>query len=672
MLAKANVTHDITISTVGGTALGFMRYRDGNQRRDYTIQDAPTIQPASPSLGEIREAQFPPEISMVFSQSDWRGGIGGENTETHPFQLATAVKIDTSVRGLLQNAREITAVTVDTNPDVFKATGFAIVGTEFWAFMGRDVYSRSGATTLAIGTEPINAANIYRNGLEFGDYTIAASWVAATDLPTRFIHKRDADADWTLGAAGTGTQVNGAKYFAKGKNSAGADILWGGYVSRADATTGSNIIVSTSDITLPLAPANWSSEVSIGDSAAPITGLVSDGDNLLILKTDGIWAYYSDGTQENLTPDFEGMAHPDNFRGAYNWNGHVLLPMGAGGLMELVDGKLYDISMLISAPDATAVGSSATQPALHGRVVAITGDPQSLFILVQDTTNTRYHLLMAKWLEMGDVYNYRWHHLGWTVYTTDTVEEHSALMADGVPSGSTIFRRIWIGVESTGSNLLPTFLPQETDTSEGFTNDTDAVAQFTGYDAGRVQVSKTFASINIESANLGAGGRLYEVEYRLNRTGSWLTDVTFTGGTVGGNTCDLSPNQTATFPAGTTGRILELRVKPALTTVGTTGPQILSIRVTSTLRPPATAMLPLSLHLGDGVRQLNGAFGGRPKLDLAQLITWDEQAAEVTVVDERGTSRSMVFVAGNMKITELSNEAGMRPSYRVDILLATV
>jgi len=83
-------------------------------------------------------------------------------------------------------------------------------------------------------------------------------------------------------------------------------------------------------------------------------------------------------------------------------------------------------------------------------------------------------------------------------------------------------------------------------------------------------------------------------------------------------------------------------------------------------------MLPLSLYLGDRVRLLNGSIGGRPQLDLAQLETWDAQAAEVSVVDSRGTSRSMVFVSGRLKVTEIANEAGMRSEWKVDVLLATV
>lgn len=633
-----------------------MRYRgaNGQRPRKFMLGDAKTLEPRVLSMGELTEAEFPPQYSLYFSESDWRGGIGGEFHKSTPLQLATSVKIDASVLGKLQLAREVKSTTVGSNPDNYKPSGFAIVGTEVWAFIGRDVYIWNyGTTSWDIMTEP-QAANVtYRNGVEFKGKTYAACW-DSSDVPTRYIYKADADAQWTLIAASAG---NYPKYIAKGKNVDGDDLLFGGNFGSGAVN---NLRTSSAD---PTVGASWATAIAIGDSSSEITGLLSDGQTVLILKTDGIWAYYADGTQQNLTPDFASMAHPDNFRGAYMWNGHALLPLGAGGLMELSEGKLYDISLKLRVPNDTT---------LHGRVVAITGDPQSLFILVQDTTNLKYHLLMAKWLELDGTYKYRWHHLGSIAYTTDTVEEHITLFAEGVPSGANIHHRVWIGVESTGSSLLPYFYPLDTDAEDGFTNDTDVIAQFQKFDANLPKVNKSFASVDIESANLGAGGRLFTVEYRVDN-GSWLTDLTFTGGTVGGNTCDLSPNQTATFPNGTTGKILEIRVKPALTSVGTTSPELLHIRVTAQLRPSTLKVLPLSLHLADGQRLLNGTIATRgPVADLSQLETWDAQAAEVIVADDRSTTRNMVFLPGLMKVEEIHHEAYRRPEYIVGVVLAEV
>ena len=70
------------------------------------------------------------------------------------------------------------------------------------------------------------------------------------------------------------------------------------------------------------------------------------------------------------------------------------------------------------------------------------------------------------------------------------------------------------------------------------------------------------------------------------------------------------------------------------------------------------------------MRLLNGTTAGRVAGDLAQLRTWDGQAAAVTVVDTEGTSRNYVFLSGTLKITELRKEVGRRPEYLVEALLA--
>ena len=653
-MAKAKVSHDITISTVGGTTLGFMLYRNG-QKRPFRLNDAQTLRPRVLGMGELTEAEFPPEYRAYTSQEDWRVGLGGLTHREDVKRLANAVKIDASTRGRLFPASELKLSAVNTTPTKYAPTGFGTVGTEVVAFIGREPYTWDyGTPDWHKGTAPVASAFIYRNGVEFKGETYVCCWQASDDAPQAYIHKADADADgsWTR----VTTSPNTPKYLAKGRNSSGDEILWGGNWGSGST----HVIRSTTD---PTSAANWSAKVAIGQSDSEITCLVQDGDTVLVCKTNGIWAYYTDGTSENLTPEFETNAHPDNFRESFNWNGHIILPIGAGGMRELVGGKLFDISLELVAP---------LQTTLHGRVVAVTGDDDSLFIMVQDVANTDYHLMMAKWMNFQGVNDFRWHHVATAGWTTSTIEEHAVLFAEGIPSGSTIHHRVWMGVPSGGSNELPFFYSiDDTDAEFGFTNDTDAHWQSTEIDQNLPKVEKTWATIDIESADLGAGGRTIELQYRLD-AGSWLTDLNDAAGNADG-VVDTSPDQVMTFPAGSTGKILEVRGYPKLTSVGTTGAAMIYFRVTSQLRPDSLKLIPLDLHLGDRVPSLNGSRrNGRPKLDLAQLETWDEQAAEVTVVDPRGTSRTMVFLPGMLKITELSNEAGHRPEYRVQTMLAEV
>ena len=493
----------------------------------------------------------------------------------------------------------------------------------------------------------------------------------------------------------------------------------------------------------------WSAAISIGQSDSQITALVTveDGAVLYICKTNGIWTYEGrSGVVTNLAPDFTAQIHPDNFRGAIHWGDRVLLPLGAGGMMQIRDGstELEDVSFeTAAAPDETW---------LHGRVLALTSTPTAVFALVQDADTLEAHLLMGELVPAytEDGQDIAWWQMGHIKYATSSVEEHWTLFAEGVPSGSNIHRRIWVGVESSGSNLLPYFLPLETDISEGYTDDGAIAARASGaviaegatftaadttltVDSGTLfevnhvldiegermtvsaisgndltvqrgmlggdaaethadgtaisirdfpevalteldwnqpQENKTFASIDFTTANLGAGGRQFTVLYRVD-AGAWKKDLTDSAGNADG-VVDTSPSQTLTFPSATTGKVLELRIFPALTTVGTTGPELSYFRANAQIRPGAVISIVGDFYLADDMLLLNGARGGQPKADLANLRTWAAQAAEVEFTDAEGTARQMVISPGTLSVQQVAHEANRRPEWRVRMLMLAV
>ena len=624
---------------------------------------------------------------------------------------------------------------VDSAPNSYIPSGFATVGTEEWSFQGRDVYSWDYTNKQwDIGTEPHAASLIYRNGVEFNTRTYVPSWyptagtspTVAADSPSNYLYKLDTDANWTRAADNPGGTTNSQpKYFAIADGK-----LWGGNWSLmtdsaanldealdasetgVDVTDGTKFVVDDiiliddelmavdsisvntltvtraflgttgashsngTDVTIRIAdgerhtirnlttaPTTWGAAVSIGGTDSEITALVGVGTTLIVCKTNGLWAYYPSGDVENLTPEFENMAHPDNFRGAFNWNGHVLLPLGAGGMMDLWEGEIRDVSMLLYAPEQTA---------LHGRVCAIHGEPTKLYILLLDPSSTKkYYILMAEWAEFEGTETFRWHHVGEITYTTSTVEEHAALMAMGIPSGTIVHHRLWVGIESAGSNAEPYLLPDVDDVDDGFTNDTDALVQFTIHDKNFPQVNASYATLDVESANLGIGGRQWEFEFRKDK-GSWLSTLSDAAGNADG-VVDVSPTQTMNFPDDTTAKLLEVRAYPKLTSVGITSPELLSFRVTYQLRFDQLELIPVQIHIADGLMGLNGAIGAcRPKADLAQLRTWDRDAAAVKVVDAEGTSHDCVFVPGAMKVQRIRHAPGQRPEYVVSCVLAEV
>ena len=632
-----------------------------NGQHGYTLEDMQTIAPRTLTTEELDSAQLPPQVALTQFQTDWSAGLGGRDHRLDPLRYASGVKMDASVPGQAQLARALTVTTDDTAPTAYKPSGFAIVGTEVWSFQERDVYSLTYATNQWVkATAPQAVAVVYRNGVEYGANTYVPAWLTADDSAGTYIYRKDADAndgagagvEWTLSTLATKT----FKYFARGRNAAGTEILIGANISASVPNT----LYWATD---PTNAGSWTLLDTIGNSDSAITGLISDGRTVLILKTNGVWAYYADGSVENLTPEFESMADPDNFRNAFNWNGHLLLPLGSGGMNELVEGSLYDLSMKRRY--------AVDQTNLHGRVVAIGGDSSRLFILVLDTTNTKYHLLMATWDTFESTQDFRWHHVGSITYTTSTVANHSTLFAEGIPSGSTLHHRIWVGIESGGSNRLPYFypLPDPDDTNLAYSADDDSELVTVVWDALFAKENKLYRTIDVTTDNLGAGANDHYIEgkYRVDG-GAW----TFVTGTQ--STSKLtSDTQTLTFATEVTGKTLELQFLFFQGTTTTTTPILKDFTVRGAIRMTAIKMIQVKAYLADNIILLNGARGGTVVADLAQLQTWNNGANEVILAEpDASTTRNVVFLPGTLKIQYAAVVSKRRTEYLISFALGVV
>ena len=650
-MSNAAVSHDITISTLAGTALGFMLARDQNGRRDYSMRQSQVLQPRVMSMGELTDAEFPPDIELIWTQNDWQRGIGGVTQRRDPLKLQKATKID-ATQMFLRQGQHLTTATVNTNPGTYDTAGFARVRTEVWAFIGDDAYQwnyTGSAWRINAGHPALSAAtNVVRNAVEYLGYSIAAVHkTGANPSPDRYLTKTDGKTSWTRVAAAPAAagEQDSFLYFAVADGK-----LWGAR---------SRQIFSTTTAGRPTS-ADWSASTIIGRTSALMTGLLGAGNTLLILMSDGVHAYYNNGTQENLTPGFEKMYSDQHFKGGFMWSSRkAILPTYPDGLWELdvgvngrIDPVMRDISLKHSLPQQTQ---------FHGQVVAVAGNPQFLFVLVDDASNTKYHLLQAEFVEFEGKTEYNWHHIGDIAYTTGTVLHHATLFVEGVPSGTIEHHRIWVGVHSTGSNLLPAFYPLSGDAEEGYTNDTDPVAVTVAHDFNLPKVSKTFVSLDVETRNGGTGGRQWDGYYVLDEASR-----------VSIGTFDVSPTKSIDFAAGITGKIIQLEFEPKLTSVGTTAAELLNFRLKAMLRPGSVRLLPLHIYLADNQMLLNGATGGRPKADLAQLIAWKDQAAAVTVVTPEGASINMVFLTQNCWYEEIAHEKGRRSEYIFHALLAEV
>ena len=420
-----------------------------------------------------------------------------------------------------------------------------------------------------------------------------------------------------------------------------------------------HVIRSSAD---PSNSGSWSSATAIGDQNAPITGLLvdEDTDTLLIAKTDGLWQQYYEPLEDggrlflrNLTIQFRDQNHPNNFLGLYSWNKRVLLPLGGGGLMEysVSSGEARDISFRLTADELTE---------LHGRVLAITSNSETVYIALKDASVETIYILAGNLVSVEGNTDWSWAKVAEISAATDQTftDNRTTLWYDSVFDDHS---RVWLGYTESGASATPKFLPVRTgDKSDTYTTSGEAV--FLRYDANLPRVSKHFSRMEVESKNLGAGGRQWTFSYRLDG------ETTYTAW----NAVTVSPLQTLEFPTGVSGKIIQIKAEPSQTSASATPPELVSIRLISQIHPDPTKVYPVSLYLADHQSLLNGAEGGRVRGDLAQLETWNAGASDVTLHTPDGESKSVIFMPGSMTKQESYKETGRRSEFRVNFLLAEV
>ena len=331
------------------------------------------------------------------------------------------------------------------------------------------------------------------------------------------------------------------------------------------------------------------------------------------------------------------------------------LPMGRGGLLEynVQSGQARDISFTLTADEFTD---------LHGVVLAMASSPSALYVALKDASTQVIHILAGHTVTVDGETDLRWDMIGEVGAGATVTDAQTTLWYD---SSRNDHSRLWIGFTESGVSVTPKFIPvgiAGDDKSDGYTNDTDCEAVFTAYDGNLPRVPKHFAEMEVESKNLGAGGRQWAFDYRLDNDPTW----------VSWDTVSVSPFQTIKFPPGTSGNLLEIRARPAMTSVGTTPPEIVSVRVKSQLHPDPTKIFPVEVYLADNQIILNGTEGGRVRGDLNQLETWNGGAADLTLATPDKSSRQVIFLPGSMQQRESYKEHGRHAEYHVSFLLAEV
>ena len=571
----------------------------------------------------------------------------------------------------------------------------------------------------------------YRNAINFDKWAVAPAWYGGTDVDEvamPYIVKAPTSADWIASTLTAGR----FKYFGVAKNAGGSDILWGanhvfntgltvsgahngttttlvcsanptgtiavndmilvgaaggqevmlvtavtnpnltvvrGYGDTAQSFAGGesiylyqpHIIKSSSD---PTNAGSWSSATAIGADDSPITGLAvdEDSDSLLIAKTDGIWQQYYEPLREggrllvrNLTIEFRGAGHTGNFVGIHRFSKHhVMLPLGEGGLIDFdpSTGVARDISFRLTAEETTA---------LQGVVLAMASNRESLFLALKDNSSELIHLVAGHLVDVDGSTDWRWEMLGEVGAGAAITNSRTGLWFDATKNDH---YRIWLGFTESAVNETPRFLPVGTaDQTDGYTNDTDCQAIMVRYDGNLPRVPKHFSEMEVESKNLGAGGRQWRFRHRLDGETTWTE----------WSAANVSPFQTIPFPAGLNGKVLEIEAVPSMTAVGTTPPEIVSVRLKSQVHPNPTKVFPVSVYLADNQALLNGVEGGLVNGDLKRLRTWNAGATDVNLyTPDKADARAVIFIPGSMKEQELGKEHGRRAEYKVSFLLAEV
>ena len=429
----------------------------------------------------------------------------------------------------------------------------------------------------------------------------------------------------------------------------------------------------------------WDSGTEIGDASAPITGLVGLDTDLFIFKTDGIYRLESDGTVTNLRPSLQTTNQPAQFRNAIAWNNRVLMPLHGGGLweMDIATFDIQDISFSLVMPKQTQY---------HGQIVALAGSSSTLYCMIQDTGSTIYHILSGTLVNLNGVTAYRWHHMTDIKYTTNTDGDHSAMLYEAVTGDNGhLHDRLLMGVESTGSNLVPMFIPiSSTDAQWAYTNDSSSddggepIAYTTVWDGNLPSVNKRAQEITVETANLGASDGTnpqievqYRVDYDGTSSGSFPTedDWEYITGAQGTSNLTTTP-QTISFGDNITGKLWEFRFLFERGSTATTTSELNNFTAKFQLRPESVRAFPIRVYLADHQSTLNGRET-RVKSKLAQLKSWNDGANEVTLVvgdvPTTTTSYTCVFIPGSLQIERIGGYGpGRRHEYIVGFQLAEV
>ena len=363
---------------------------------------------------------------------------------------------------------------IDSEEMFVSATGTTL--TVVRGFRGTDKATHTTATDIYISkwkkatTTVAGVAN--ERGLEVFGATVFAALGSGTD------YKYSTDGiTWTTSTLSDTNSVG----FLSAPNAAGtADILWK-YVTPNTAKN------NTSGLN---GGAQWSSDITIGESSTNITNVFLENDRLLFGREDGLYHYDSDGGLHQLRPDLKNNRSTDNFKYVAEWQ-TAIYHSEINGMGEIYASKTYEpMGPLWRVGD---IGK-------RGDIKGIASDKDWLYVAIDEGTNT----IIYKGRELRKNGILKWEWCPWIFCGTNAVGTLR------VVQHSATDRRLWFGYADQTAYVILSDNPTA-----------DSTARFAA--SGFLRMSYTYGSdpnfdkmwqsavLQVEG---GASGETVQVKYR--------------------------------------------------------------------------------------------------------------------------------------------------------------
>jgi len=578
----AGTKFDFTIQDLNGTPIGFMM-PPAQKGHAPSQQDNRRVATRVLADSAVEPSHLDPFVEFIWAQSEFSLGIGGISAEEHLGRIAGGEFIDTSDAGVIKLARLTTAATVTNDPEAFIPSAFGTWGNELWSMQGGYPYrwNFSGKNWERVSPADATAGIIGRDYTMHNGSAFVARVFSANEYPAgeqRYWYKDRVGDTWAEVSAGVGASFahftvadgklwGGWEVYDTGINTAeavddsetnidmsadptsaisvGDIILMAGEtelmlvtavntgpntldVIRAHfGTTASgsdsgqsvllfrpNIVRSTTNGTAIL---NWSTVTTIGGNESWITALAGVGNTLAVIKEDGIYSVENNGAVEHRLPELAAMRHKDFGKGTFVAFGLIFVPLAHGGMLEVDPGtwstRLIDFSL--SMPGLTEH---------HGKIVAGHGDALWLYILVYDETNATYHVLRTPNPAAAGLSDYAWSDVSHVSFTTSSLAWTGAIFKESQTQASVNHDRVWIGVHSSGSNLVSSYIAHSTqDDDHAFSNSDSAVAYTTLFHGRFPYMNKRAKDIIFRTNNLDNVDTLVDTAETLTTTDTTIT-----------------------------------------------------------------------------------------------------------------------------------------------------